>query len=378
MIYPLRILLLCGLMLCGTATLADDNAAKLNQLKKEMAELSAMLQQFKSNKSEVEQSLRRSEVDIGELQKQIRALEKSLNSQQQELDALEKKRTELEGASRDQQGMIEQHIVAAYKLGKQSKIKLLLNQEHPEKVSRALTYYDYFNRARSDQMDAYLEVISELNTIEPTITAKATELRSSKHELDSRYKTLLSSKKEREQNLAKINAAIRNKDQNLRQLTTDRERLEKLLDTVEHAITQLNVPGEYRPFASLKGKLPWPIAGKPANRFGARRNDSGLRWQGVSIPAREGSEIKAIHHGRVVFADWFRGSGLLVIIDHGDGYMSLYAHNQSLLSQQGDWVNAGEPIATAGNSGGQDHAGLYFEIRHNGRPSDPANWCRRA
>ncbi|MDC3332982.1 peptidoglycan DD-metalloendopeptidase family protein, partial [bacterium] len=123
--------------------------------------------------------------------------------------------------------------------------------------------------------------------------------------------------------------------------------------------------------------MPWPTAGKLANSFGSKRNGTTLRWQGVNINARQGSDVKAIHYGRVVFADWFRGSGLLVIIDHGDGYMSLYGHNQSLLKSPGEWVIPGESIATVGNSGGQKSAGLYFEIRKNGKPTDPKRWCKR-
>lgn len=368
---------LSGCLLTAPAH-GDNTAAQLKQLNNEMAELKKMLEQFKSHRSELQDSLRKSEVEIGNSQKKINAIEKQLNEQQKELDSLRKQRQQLKDARRQQQGLIEKQVVAAYQVGQQSKLKLLLNQEQPDKISRALTYYDYFNRARAEQITAYLDIISELNTVEPAIASKADQLQHSKSSLDQQLEQLISSRSERKKSLDKINAAIANKDQSLRQLSLDRAELEKLLNTVEQAITQINIPGDYRPFAALKGKLPWPVAGKPANRYGARRSDSGLRWQGLSIPTKEGNEIKAIHHGRVVFADWFRGSGLLVIVDHGDGYMSLYAHNQSLLAQPGDWVTAGETIATAGNSGGQANAGLYFEIRHNGRPNDPAKWCRRS
>jgi septal ring factor EnvC (AmiA/AmiB activator) len=121
--------------------------------------------------------------------------------------------------------------------------------------------------------------------------------------------------------------------------------------------------------------MDWPVAGKVVSHFGRPRSEGGLRWQGAQIEAAEGTEVRAIHHGRVVFADWFRGQGLLIIIDHGDGYMSLYSHNKSLLRETGDWVTVGEPIATIGNSGGLSEYGLYFEIRHRGKASNPARWC---
>ena len=126
----------------------------------------------------------------------------------------------------------------------------------------------------------------------------------------------------------------------------------------------------------MRGAMPWPVAGKRLNRYGAPRQGSAVRWQGVQIAGEEGSPVRTIHNGRVVYADWLRGAGLLIIVDHGNDYMSLYAHNQSLLRQEGDWVRGGEAIATLGNSGGQRRSGLYFEIRHKGRPTDPARWCR--
>ena len=152
--------------------------------------------------------------------------------------------------------------------------------------------------------------------------------------------------------------------------------MESLLQAIEEAVVNLQVPENYQAFKSAKGKMPWPVSGKPSNRFGKSRNEGKMRWQGITIPAKEGTTVKAIHHGRVVYSDWLRGSGLLLIIDHGDGYMSLYAHNQSLLREVGEWVSAGTPISTVGDSGGLDRAALYFEIRHQGKPTNPASWCR--
>ena len=147
-----------------------------------------------------------------------------------------------------------------------------------------------------------------------------------------------------------------------------------MLNAVNETIATLKLPNNYKPFRELRGKMSWPAKGRLIRRFGQRRS-TGMRWQGVLISGREGSAVKAIHHGRVVFADWFRGKGLLIIIDHGDGFMSLYAHNQSLLRETGDWVDTGETIATMGNSGGLQNAALYFEIRQQGKPSNPKKWC---
>ena len=123
--------------------------------------------------------------------------------------------------------------------------------------------------------------------------------------------------------------------------------------------------------------MPWPAGNKLIKKFGNAKIDGKITWEGILISAKAGTSVEAIHHGRVVFSDYLRGHGLLVIVDHGDGYMSLYAHNQSLLKETGDWVSSGETISRVGNTGGQAQAGLYFEIRHQGKPTDPIKWCRR-
>lgn len=365
----------------GAQVYADDEAKtrkQLNQISSEMGTLRKLLQQFKGQQSQLQNTLQQSEVNIGQIQTKIRQIEQQLTQQQAELTSLQQQRDKLQGAKKDQQKFIEQQILAAYQTGQQKKIKVLLNQENPEKVSRALTYYDYFNQARAEQIDSYIEIISELDIVEPKIIEKTTSLAQAKDQLGDERGKLLASQQARKQNLATINSAIKNKDQELQKMTKDRAELERVLAAVEKTIANISIPKEHQPFSTLKGKLEWPLKGKPSNRFGARRQDTSLSWQGLSIPATEGSPVSAIHYGRVVFSDWLRGSGLLLIIDHGGGYMSLYAHNQSLVKQTGDWVSPGEVIATVGNSGGQQQATLYFEIRHNGKPTDPASWCKRA
>lgn len=367
--------------LCSVNLYADSEQQQreqLQQLNREMAELRKLLDDFKSQRSDLQNSLQKSEVDIGKIQNQIRKIQQQLDKEQGELKTLQNQREKLNGAKHQQQKLIEKQILAAYQIGQQKKIKVLLNQENPEQVTRALTYYDYFNQARSQQIEAYTDIISELNSLEPRITEKTVNLANAKRELDGQYSQLLSRKKERERSLSKINSAIASKDQQLKQIARDRSELERLLEAVEQTLANIRIPSDFQPFVKLKGRLLWPVAGNPSNRFNSRRSGTSMRWQGINIPAREGSQVKAIHHGRVVFSDWLRGSGLLLIIDHGDGYMSLYGHNQSLLKDTGDWVNAGETIATVGNSGGQSSAGLYFEIRHNGKPTDPQHWCKRA
>jgi len=157
-------------------------------------------------------------------------------------------------------------------------------------------------------------------------------------------------------------------------MLSDRQQLEDLLSSVEEAIADLDLPEATTPIKQLKGKLPWPTQGEIVRNFGSRDTSSGSRWKGVLIRAKEGNEVHAIHYGHVVFADWLRGFGLLLIIDHGNGYMSLYGHNQSIYKQTGDWVASNEVVSSVGNSGGRDNTGLYFEIRRNGKPQNPKSW----
>lgn len=371
--------LLCGCVLAAHAE-PDEAAARaqLKQLQKEMAELHKVLEQFKGERDRVQDALRSSEVDIGELQKRIRELRQQLDSQQQSLRELEQRQTRLTEQRRAQQKIIGEQVRAAYQLGREKKLKVLLNQEQPERVSRALTYYDYFNRARSDQIAQYLDVIAELDTLKPAIETRVNGLARARDELGKRRDQLVASQQNRQRSLALLEKTISSKDQQLKRFQRERAELEKLLAAVEQAIADIQLPASYQqPFTSLKGKLPWPVKGQLKNRFGSQR-EGRMRWQGINIAATAGSEVRAVHHGRVVFADWFKGMGMLIIVDHGEGYISLYAHNQSLLRDTGDWVSAGETIATVGNSGGQSQAALYFEIRRNGEPTNPQVWMARA
>lgn len=375
-----------------TAFAADktDTREQLDQLKSEMNKLQQMLQQFKDERSKLRGDLQKSETDISATQKKIQQIEQQLREQQQQLQKLQQQRQSLQQSKSQQQQQIARQVRAAYELGQQNKLKALLNQEDPNKIGRTMAYYDYFNRARAEQIDAYIELISKLDVLQPQIEQKAQELSVAKAELDTQRKELVNARTERSRTLAQINDTIQDKSEQLRQRARDREALEQVLRKIERdarereskqrnaiARAQLEPILSGQPFRELRGQLPWPASGKLINQFGALRDGSDMRWQGVNIDAREGDAVHAIHNGRVVFADWLRGSGLLIIVDHGDDYLSLYAHNQTLSKTVGDAVKAGDTIATVGNSGGEQHAGLYFEIRHKGAPTDPANWCRR-
>ena len=179
----------------------------------------------------------------------------------------------------------------------------------------------------------------------------------------------------RRKTLARLDKEIGSSRRRIEEMDREREELEALLDSMTQALAGLELKREVENFTAARGNMPWPARGRLRNHFGAKRGLGGLRWQGLMIGADEGQDVHAIHHGRVVYADWLRGSGLLMIIDHGDGYMSLYAHNQLLLRETGEWVTTGDTLARVGATGGQQQSGLYFEIRHRGAPLDPVSWC---
>ncbi len=354
----------------------EDYQAKLQQLQSAIEQLKGELSQVKSSRDALQNDLQDSEVDIGQLIKKIETLKGELASQKKQLMQLNHKQVELQTARKDQQEHIEQHINAAYRLGQQSQLKLLLNQEKPDTVARMGKYYEYFLDARADKIETYLDTIAELDAIKPKIEQRTKALEKNQASLRQRHQQLVGKQDQRTATLNKLSQSIQRKDDQLKKMAQDKQRLETLLREVSAAIANLELPDDGEPFRLRRGKMRMPTQGKLVKKFGNTKAIGKLKWEGVLIDAAAGSSVDAIHHGRVVFSDYLRGHGLLVIVDHGDSYMSLYAHNQSLLKETGDWVSNGETIARVGNTGGQARTGLYFEIRHQGKPTDPTKWCR--
>lgn len=363
-----------------------DEKADMAKLQKDIEALQKELKAVQGTRSGLQKDLENSEQQINELQKKADGINQQLNEQNKELNQLKNERGQLEQARKNQQTQIAEQMRAAHKLGEQSEIKVLLNQESPDQVSRIMKYHSYFMEAHTAKMKTYLETITRIDALTPEIEKKTLELAGMQSELDGQRAELKNIHGERERALAKVNDDLKNKNKELSQLNDDRRRLQALLERVTQKVATtgaINSP-DYVPlpkggekFSLRKGRLPWPTRGSMIHRFGSARIAGQINWSGAYISAPMGNNVVAVHHGRVVFADYFGGHGLLVIVDHGEGYMSLYAHNQRLLKKAGDPVQAGENIATVGNSGGQANSGLYFEIRHQGKPIDPNLWLAR-
>ncbi|QXH51184.1 murein hydrolase activator EnvC [Pseudomonas fakonensis] len=430
----LRALLLLALScLLAPAFAADDRAQTQQQLdatRQDIAELKKMLGKLQDEKSGVQKDLKSTETDIGNLEKQVEALQQELKKTEGELERLDHEKKKLQSARVEQQRLIAIQARSAYQNnGREEYLKLLLNQQNPEKFARTLTYYDYLSKARTEQLRAFNETLRQLANVEQDISRQQQQLLAQQADLDSRRQALVSERDKRQQVLAKLNSDLKERDQKLQAREQDQADLAKVLKTIEETLARqareaeearqrallarqeeekrrkqqaLTAARDEQPeeppkkarttlgpvvssdganyggaFSAARGKLPWPVNGRLLARFGdARGSDARAKWDGVMISASAGTQVRAVHGGRVVFADWLRGAGLLVILDHGNGYLSLYGHNQSLLKSAGDIVKAGEAISTVGDSGGQDNAGLYFAIRQQGRPTDPAQWCR--
>jgi septal ring factor EnvC (AmiA/AmiB activator) len=369
---------LCVLTCWALGASAQQAASpkELQRLKSAITALQQDLGKHRGEHSALQKQLQSNEVAIGNLSRQIDRNAAQIRTLEQELGELRTRQRDLALARTKQQTLIAAQLRSAYQLGQEKNLKVLLNQQDPARISRAMTYVDYLNRARLDAIAEFSSTIDELAKLEPAIQSRTLGLAQTGEQLAAEKEQLASQQNSRRQTLASLSATIQSKDAQLKQHQQDRQRLENLLNTVEDVATTFATMDDAKPFASRKGKMSWPTKGKIVTRFGSRRHDGGLRSQGVEMRASKGSSVTAVHHGRVVFADWFGGQGLLLIIDHGDGFMSLYGHNQSLLKETGDWIHTGEIVATVGDSGGRSEAGLYFEIRQKGKASNPAQWCR--
>lgn len=373
-----RLLLPVFLVFCTTTALAQDSdsvsPAKIRELKEQIAEIDEWLSDAEQDRGELEQTLARTERQIGQLKKDRRELQRKAANQQQAIDKLRQREKSLEQELAAKRDALKAQIRAAWMAGDAPALKVLLNEIDPQKLSRVMTYHEYLSQHTLSELEAFNRTLNELQATRQETTATQAELRKTEATLTERQKTLEQQSKERERTLALLESDISKKKNQREDLVANRERLEKLLKEVEAAIAEIPTPKESQPFSTLRAKLPWPSRGKVITGFGESLRQGRLRHHGLLIATKHDADVKAVHYGRVVFANWLRGFGLLTIIDHGDGYMSLYGLNSSLLKSPGDWVKAGETIAIAGESNRDSGSQLYFEIRHDGKPQNPAKW----
>jgi len=364
------------LLLGAAPTLAQQEVtpAQIEELKERIEDIDDWLEDAEEDRSALERQLAATEKNISRLTRERRSLRQQAEQQQQKLRELEKEAQELTRTLDRQRDSLKKQIRAAWMEGDAPAVKVLLNEIDPDRIARTMTYYEYLSKDTVTRLEAFKQSLQELRSTQAAVQSTRVELARTEENVAKRQQDLTASRQERQQTLAALNADIQNRRSEREELESDRKRLENLLEEVQQAINNIPSPNESLPFASLRNKLPWPAKGQVLSRYGERYADGKLRRNGLLIATGDEAEIRAIHYGRVVFANWLRGFGLITIIDHGDGYMTLYGHSSSLFTSPGDWVAAGEPIAQAGRTGGTDSPALYFEVRHNGKPDNPGRW----
>lgn len=355
------------------------------------ARTEADLEAVNSRIERIRQQVQRDAVEKDRINRDLKAAERTVSSARSELSRVQKERAErtaeLARLSRERgqreserektRENLAAQLRAAYFMGRNEPLKLLLNQRNPAEFGRNLAYYGYFGRLRADQIKVINENIAEIDEISAKIAEEEAQLAKLEEERAAGLAELDSARKQRGRVLANLERESRNRTASLKRLEQQQAQMERLLRDLNRALADSAPIDPNDPFGKLRGKLAWPVAGKLTARFGETRAGT-VRWNGLLIAADRGSPVKAVHAGRIVYADWLPGMGLLIIVDHGNGYLSLYGHNETLYRQAGATVDAGDTIAAAGDSGGRSQSGLYFEIRRGGKPVDPQPWFRSA
>jgi len=358
----------------------DQTSEQIKALRAEISVIQARLASQESERDTLQDALREAEVQIGELDRELGALNQERRALKQELTALDAEGEQLRDAQRQRANTIDVSIQELWVLQQGGGFRVWLGDQNPEDVARNLAYFQTLIEAQQQTIAEYELGLEAVEQNRSRIAQAQTALREQATAAAATKATLTDQRATRQSTLTLISQRVQDDQQRLSALERDQARLNALLDELEAlaaASSPVVAPPEAQlPFADTQGALSMPMAGKLTNRYGARRN-ADIRWRGWLITADEGEPVRAVHGGDIIYADWLRGQGLLIVIDHGEGWLSLYAQNHSLLRGVGDRVSAGDIIAKAGASGGSETSGLYFEIRHRGEPVDPGEWIRR-
>lgn len=376
-------LLLAILMSVGAVKAADADAdakqkqEELEALRTEIQHLQQQLARDIGRRDELSGELRTTERELGRAANALREVNITLQFKQERLQALEAEQRARRAALAAERGALAAQVRAAYMAGREEKMKLLLNQQDPATLGRVLTYYDYLNRARTARIDHVNEQLSRLGELEREIDTEIVALDAARKKRKDILDTLERARDQRATLLARLETDIRDRNTELKQLEADERALSELVQSLLDVFADIPVQlADRAAFAELRGRLPWPSAGSVVAHYGEDRIDGRTRWNGMMIAGEPGTPVRSVSHGRVAYADWLPHYGLLMIVEHGDGYLSLYGHNQALYKEVGDWVEGGEIVAAIGDTGGQQRAALYFEIRHGKRIEDPRRWLR--
>lgn len=365
----------------ATAEAQDDELAKvkeqeLEEVRERISDLKESMDRAAAERDRVTGELQAAEVEIST--KRLR-----LNELEREQAFVERRQRDLETSIASREAELETEVAelgkqlrAAYMSGGQERMKLLLNQQDPATLGRVMTWYGYLNDYRGENIDTVSARIRELAALASELAAERARLDEIAKERLAELTGLSKAQDQRQALLAQLRAKIDTESLEIERLAAQEKDLARLIVELTSILSDYPITSE-SPFADFKGRLTWPVAGTLLHDFGQPRVGNSLKWNGVVLGAPRGREVRAVYHGRVVFADWLAGMGLLIIVDHGDGYLTLYGYNETLLKNTGDWVAPGDAIATVGSSGGQPQSALYFEVRSGRQPLDPGDWATR-
>jgi septal ring factor EnvC (AmiA/AmiB activator) len=355
-----------------------EAAAKkqLDTLRAQIKTITAEQRALEGERGEATQGLREADASVGAAVRDLRSTEAGIATQEVELEALEAQKLELEAGLGEQREALATLVRSAYALGRHEQLKLLLAQDRMSDLARVLAYHRYFQADRQERITGLMAELQELAEVAQRILDRRQELEASRAQQQAELATLESQRADRAGLLAELEKQFKDRSARLAALGRDEQAVVKLLKQLQDAVADIpRQVDDNRPFASRRGQLGRPLAGNVLAKFGGRMPD-GRSSDGLLVAGTAGAEVRAVAPGRVAYSDWLKGYGLLVILDHGDGFMSLYAFNDAVLKDVGDWVRSGEPLATVGSSGGQGRPALYFELRRNGTPQDPTPWLR--
>ena len=337
-----------------------QNYAKLSNVQQAIAKQKNNIFNTNQARDKLELQLKQDDLAIAKTAKAINSTEHNLKASHQKIAKLGREKQQLTTKKRTQERLLAKQLRSAYTTGQHDYLKLLLNQKQSEKIQRTITYYQYLNKARTQEIDNFQVTLAALLQVTTEHQEQINQLEVLKKSQQQQRLKLSKNKSRRKKTIAALNKKLLSSNQQLTKLKAEEANLTVALQKLEALIrTEIDLMG----LSKLKNKLSWPVKGRLLRRFGSKKQGY-LTWKGVLLGAPIGRQVRTIHNGTVLFSDWLKGYGLLTVIDHGNGYMSLYAHNQTLLKSVGDRVETGETIALVGQSGGQDLAGLYFEIRH--------------
>ena len=348
---------------------------ELAEVRERISDLKKSMDAAAGERDRVTGELQDIEVQIAEQRTRIREIERDqayTESRKQKLDAeLADRERHLDAESE----ALAAQVRAAYMSGNQERIKLLLNQRDPATLGRLMAYYQYLNDYRAENIEAVVEEIRKLDELRAQIAAEVARLEQLARARYDELGALNTAQEKRQSLLASLRRKIADEGREVDRLAAQEQDLQRLIEELTSILSDYPISSE-QPFSALRGKLTWPVAGTLLHDFGQPRG-GGIQWNGVVLAAPRGREVRAVYHGRVAFADWLAGLGLLVIVDHGEGYMTLYGYNETILKDTGDWVAPGDAIATVGDSGGQAQPGLYFELRRGTQPENPRRWVTK-